>query len=75
MSQAQFTVICPSCRAEVVLTEQLATRLAGTETFSSVRGFWARRAARSRTSKTPNSRNSSRLPRESSSMISSRKAW
>ena len=44
-------------------TLNLTTRLAGTSTFSSVRGFWARRAARSRTSNTPNSRNSRRLPR------------
>ena len=56
-------------------TLNFTTFFAGTLTFSRVRGFWALRAARSLISKTPNSRNSSRLPLPSSLMISSRNIW
>jgi len=39
------------------------TFLGGTATFSSVRGFWARRARRDFTSNTPKSRNSEAVAR------------
>ena len=47
-------------------TLNFTMRFDGTSTFSSVRGFCARRAARSFDSNTPNSRNSKRLPAASS---------
>src|SRR2546428_3804731 len=50
-------------------TLNLTVRFSGTATGSNVFGFWALRALRSLVSKTPKSRNSSRLPRPSSLTI------